>query len=191
VKNKSPLEHELLLEGANPAEARELSKLASRLPTMRQLPGLPEGLEQGHRQMKRRAIFKKAAAFTSYATAMAAVMVMAGGALAASQSALPGDPLYSVKRSTENIAAAFEPSQHDRIMMNRASEINQLVATHRSPKLINDTLVSYDMAVKKAPGSYAAREYCENMLHTAANQSDPTTRSQIMKSLSRVRLDHT
>jgi hypothetical protein len=190
MKNEPSLEQELIMAGADPEEARELNEFAGRLPMMRQLPQLPPGLEHGHREMRRRATSRRSFAFASYATAMVAVVVLAGGSLAAAQSALPGDALYSLKRSSENLAATFQPAQHDQIMMNRATEIDQLVAHHRNPTLIHATLASYDGEVKQTPGSYAAREYCSNMLRAAATHADPTTRSEIMQSLSHIQIDH-
>lgn len=191
MNSKSTLEQELRLEGADQTEARQLAELAGRMPKLRQFPGMPPALAVEHRQIRRRFVWRRLFSFAGLSTAGIIVAVIAGGVIAAAQSALPGEPLYSVKRGTEAVALSFQPHLHDQIMMNRAGEVSALVAAHRDPSLIQATLASYDQAVKQSPGSYAAREYCASMLRDAAGQANPSTRAQIMQSLSRLHLDST
>jgi hypothetical protein len=189
MENRS-LKQELMDEGASQTEASRLSELAQNLPKLRLLPSPSPSLAFRKRQLTRRLNWRRISVFVRYsATAMAAVLigvVVTSGA----QSALPGDPLYGLKLQSETLAAHFQPQMHDQIMMNRADEISQLVASHRNVRLIDATLNSYNLAVELDPsGSYSARDYCASMLRSAAQHSDGATKAKIMESLSRISVD--
>ena len=194
MSERNLLERELRAGGAGPDEARELARLAEKLPGLRQLPlvATPPGLAVGRRFARRRLGLQRSRRTLALAATAAAAVLVTGGLIAAAQSALPGTALYPVKRGTEQVAERFAPGMHDEVMMRRADEVNELVARHGRTAMIDATLASYEQAVVSDPnGSYAARDYCAGMLKSAAKQADPATRAKIMASLSRLKLDST
>ncbi|HSS67048.1 MAG TPA: DUF5667 domain-containing protein [Nocardioidaceae bacterium] len=88
------------------------------------------------------------------ATATLVVCATAGGVAAASQSALPGDPLYQVKRGLEWMQVATAGSDQNRgdVLLDQASErlseAEQLAASRpddpRTSSLISDTLDDFE-----------------------------------------------
>jgi hypothetical protein len=89
-----------------------------------------------------------------FATASVLVVATAGGVAAASQSALPGDPLYQLKRALEWVQVSTAGSDHDRgdVLLNQASErldeAQRLAITHaddpRTAGLIADALADFE-----------------------------------------------
>jgi hypothetical protein len=83
--------------------------------------------------------------------AAAAFVVVGGtaGVAAAAQSALPGDPLYPIKRGIESAQVSFNSSDSGkgqdllRQAGTRLDEVNGLISADRSPTQIRDTLSSY------------------------------------------------
>jgi hypothetical protein len=193
-KEPQTLEQELVLGGATASEARELAGLARQLPEVRQLPLLqtPAGLKHGHRMVRHRRTMRRWSLMGVLGGAMAAAVLVTVITTAAAQTAAPGEALYPVKRASEAVAVRVAPGFHDDMMMRRADEVNTLVERHKSNGLISATLASYNQAVTRDPaGSYAARDYCAGTLKAAAAKADPGTRSQIMHSLSQLKLDNT
>ena len=190
-EQESTLEEELISAGATAAEAENLARLARRLPATRQLPLMqaPASLLEGKRIARRRGLVRISSRVAMLVGSMATAAIVAAVVVVAAQGAMPGDALYSTKRASEAVALRIDPGFHDQMMMRRADEINQLVASGSNNNLIAATLASYDQSVTHDPAaSYAARDYCAGMLEHAAAHANPAMRSQILQSVAMLKL---
>ncbi|MFN8595417.1 MAG: DUF5666 domain-containing protein [Anaerolineae bacterium] len=102
------------------AELRPMLAVATALPTFRQQPSEAQKLASREKFLSQAAALRKAAAprrtflfgaahrLASTLAALALIfVVLSGGAVAASGSALPGDPLYGLKRAVEDVRLAL------------------------------------------------------------------------------------
>jgi hypothetical protein len=138
--------------GSHPAQAEELRPL---LETARQLSKAAEA-PPAQIQQRSRAVFLEKAARLSFqkkisiwrrtslrlamAVVLALVLVFSGvwGVTQTSASSLPGDSLYPIKRSVENVRLQFAPNDATRIILKqefeqrRTREVQQLINDKRS-----------------------------------------------------------
>lgn len=129
------------------AQLRPLLQIAAGLPALRMEPS--EAVKMRSRQkfiaqadMLRRTPKRKSMGFfprfaTGFVAAGLVAIVLSTGAVAASGSALPGDPLYSVKRTVENVrlSTAGSPVMRDELQrefeQRRRDEANELLDAGR------------------------------------------------------------
>jgi hypothetical protein len=129
------------------AQLRPLLETANGLPALRLEPS--EAAKMQSRQkflaqadLLRRTTPRKTLGFlprfaTGFAAAALVAIVLGAGAVAASGSALPGDPLYGLKRTVENTQLSFSGSAtareslSDQFAQRRRDEINQLLSAGR------------------------------------------------------------
>jgi len=172
MKRKSyrTLKTELLSAGASATEADELASLAGRLRTLRAAP---------ERQ-------KAALRFGLLpASLVAMVTLLVGMAVVSfSQSSLPGNVLYPVKRVSENTAVAANPSYRATLMMRRADEVRQLVANGASSGRVSATLDLYQTeAAAYKSENYPAFAFCRSNLQQAEKRANPAEKAQIAEVL--------
>lgn len=91
------------------------------------------------------------------------IIVISGGLVQASQKALPGEPLYTVKRFSEDVTERISDNQVNRIE-NRANEIVELSRKGRSSKDIQKAVEEYKEIVNKANRSGRNRSDIEQKL---------------------------
>jgi hypothetical protein len=127
-------------------QLRPLLETAAFLPTLRREPSEAAKLQSRQKflaqaDLLRRTTPRKTLGFLPrlaagfIAVALVAV-VLSTGAVAASGSALPGDPLYGLKRAVENAQLSFSSSAAresliDQLAQRRRDEINQLLSAGR------------------------------------------------------------
>lgn len=91
-------------------------------------------LQQAQTQ-RRQMAFRRVAA-SGLAVAALFVMLLCGlvgiGGAVASQAALPGDALYPVKRTLEDVQTAFDPGAQERFEAERVEEVQALIAAGRT-----------------------------------------------------------
>lgn len=149
------LRRELRLAGASEVEARELAALAVDLRRLRPATRhhsrwttiLPFGL-------------------TSLAGLALGMMLVIF-----SQTAVAGSWLYPVQKLSDSVAILIHPDYRGAVMMKRAQQVKQLVATHASSQLVLATLASYQteaIAYKSTSDDYSMFEYCKASLQQAA-----------------------
>ncbi|MBI2338448.1 hypothetical protein HYU95_04675 [Candidatus Daviesbacteria bacterium] len=80
------------------------------------------------------------------------LIVISGGLVQASQKALPGEPLYPVKRLSEDVTARISGNQVNRVE-NRAGEIVELSKKGKSSKQVQKAVEEYKEAVDQAKRS--------------------------------------
>ncbi len=130
------------------AQLRPLLKTAADLPTLRMEPS--EAAKMSSRQkflaqadQLRRTTARRSVGFLprfalGFVAAALVVAVLSTGAVAASASALPGDPLYGLKRTVENVQlqSASSPTQRTALQsefgQRRVNEANLLLAAGRT-----------------------------------------------------------
>ncbi|HUD11417.1 MAG TPA: hypothetical protein VMS08_03330 [Candidatus Saccharimonadia bacterium] len=185
-RRNQDLEKELEQSGATQDEARTLANYAQSLRQLKdsepKLRPLNVGTLHSHKLRPGRT--------RMLATGLTVIgTLVAGIAIAAvAQTSIPGNFLYPVKRVTENVAVTLQPNYRGVLMMRRAQEVAQLVALHKNPGLVNETLQSYKTDVADYKGNnYADFEYCENSLAQAQSMSQGSERLAIATTLADVK----
>ncbi|HSD83154.1 MAG TPA: DUF5666 domain-containing protein, partial [Anaerolineae bacterium] len=129
------------------AQLRPLLETAAGLSTLRREPSEAAKMQARQKFMaqaellRRTAPRKKVGLLPRFALGFSAaaliVVVLGAGAVAASSSALPGDPLYGLKRTVESTqlslsgSAAARESLADQFAQRRRDEVNQLLSAGR------------------------------------------------------------
>jgi hypothetical protein len=169
------LKKELAEAGASRREASELAVLANELG---QLEGQPAAA-----QVKPSRRLKLLVPFGSVALAGIVIGMML---VIFSQAVLPGSPLYAIQKLSDSVAVSADSGYRGTVMMKRAQQVQQLVASHASSRTVMATLADYqhEAAAYKASGSnYAAFEYCKSSLQKAAAIAPASQRQAINASL--------
>jgi hypothetical protein len=175
---RQQLRKELLAAGASAAEVKELLPLASKLNLLKDNgPMTAKNSERTRRWLR----IVKPAAFV--ASGLAAGMFV----IIISQAALPTSWLFPVQKFSDHVAISIHPQFRANVMMKRAQQVNQLVASHANSKQVLATLADYssEAAAYKstAHANYAAFEYCKTNLQQAASAASPDVRRAISTSL--------
>jgi hypothetical protein len=129
------------------AQLRPLLETAAGLPTLRMEPSEAARMQSRQKFMAqadllRRTTPRKSMGFlprfaTGFIAAAVVAVALSTGAVAASGSALPGDPLYGLKRTVENAqlnfsgSTAARESLADQFAQRRRDEVNQLLSAGR------------------------------------------------------------
>ncbi|MFN3373114.1 MAG: DUF5667 domain-containing protein [Chloroflexus sp.] len=125
-----------------PAEAAALQPLLTTAASLFELatePSAEARIASRRAFLQQAAIYRPKPAFWQRLTLIAAgilmLLMLVGGGLAwAAESALPGDPLYAIKRSVEQIQLTFNANNEQlsaRIEERRRSEVTALIQRHR------------------------------------------------------------
>lgn len=157
------LRAELKAAGASKTELRELSGLAIRLNELKAAKkSLPAQTKPQRGKLR---FFFMAGVPSTLCLVIGALLVMF------SQSALPGNPLYSIQKVSDNAAITMNPSYRGVVMMKRADQVKVLVKNGASSSHVLETLADYRKQAanyKSTPANYAAFEYCKQSLQQAA-----------------------
>ncbi|HEY4689726.1 MAG TPA: DUF5666 domain-containing protein [Anaerolineae bacterium] len=151
LENGESLEQILLRYPEEAARLQPMLAVAASLPALRMEPS------QEARLKSRKAFLAQAAALearrgparsrlfarplVTFASIALAFILIGGGTLAASASALPGDPLYGVKRIVENVRLSITPDDAARATLSaqfaqeRIDEIDALLAAGREAEV--------------------------------------------------------
>lgn len=102
------------------------------------------------------------------------------------QSVLPGSPLYTVQKMSDNVAISADASYRGIVMMKRADQVRALVNNHASSDTVLATLADYQKQAahyKSTKANYAAFEYCEQSLKQAAAMAPNPEKQAITNTL--------
>ena len=173
-RSQTHLAKELTAAGASAGEAHELAMLASNLTQLN-----PKRSQQ--RSVRSRFKILLPVGFTGVAG------IVVGMALVIfSQTVLPGSRLYAIQKLSDHVAVSVDPSYRGTVMMKRAEEVKQLIASHAAPSVVLATLSDYKTEAsvyKTAPSNYAAFEYCKDNLQQAAAIAPSPERQAIVGTL--------
>lgn len=176
--NGAQLRKELRQAGASDGEIKQLLPIAARFDLLK------SNRTASHTKHSKSGLWLRLARPIAYATSGLAVGAFI---VTLSQSALPTSSLYPVQKISDNIAVWAHPQYRATVMMKRAQQVNQLVATHASSKQVLAVLSDYTVeasAYKKLPhADYAAFEFCKTNLQQAAGNASPDVRQAISSSL--------
>lgn len=118
-------------------------------------------------------------------TALAGIVI--GMALVIfSQTVLPGSRFYAVQKLSDNLAISIGPGYRGTIMMKRAQQVKQLVASRASSSVVLAALNDYQAeaaAYKSVPANYSVFEYCRANLQQAASSAPVAERTAINRTL--------
>lgn len=173
---KKVLRSELKAAGASDGELKELVDVASGLSGLKS-SGLPQ-LKQPRRKLR---------SVLAISVPAAVGLVIGMLVIVASQTVLPGSPLYPVQASSDRVAAAIDPSYRGTIMMRRAEQVKQLISSGAPSNRVFATLADYKKQAagyKSEASNYAAFEYCKNNLQQAAVHATNNERQAINETLS-------
>lgn len=173
------IRNELLAAGASEDDALELSMLATIVAQLKNERSLkkPSWL-QSMFMSRRRGLVYGLSAIT------AAIFIAVIGLSVAAQSSLPGGKLYSVKLWSETSIAIIDPGFKKTMMMRRAEEVKDLIATHASSSLIIATLDDYQSDVRTYKiMDQRVIEYCTNKLRSARPNASPDIKAAIDKAI--------
>jgi hypothetical protein len=177
-KQQKTLHTELKAAGASTTELPELTTLANNLSALRHTDVSVSPLAKQPRKRLRRAMTLSIPAVFGLAFGMFLVI--------ASQTVLPGNPLYPVQEGSDAIAVAIDPGYRGTIMMRRAAQVKMLVSQHAPSERILATLADYQKqasSYKTTASNYAAFEYCKNNLQQASMQANGGVRQAINSTL--------
>lgn len=113
------------------------------------------------------------------------VLLFAGVAtFASAQKSLPGQPLYGVKRLSENIISAVNPSFKDEILKRRSEEIRTLTEQRKNSGLLKKTISDYkdELGEKGKIDSIKIQETKKN-LEDAKDKSGEEDKEEIQKAI--------
>lgn len=121
---------ELEVAGASKSEAEELAYLSKNLSNALSFERSPE---------TKRKFLEKAESLNSnpqknfpfmhrplFASILGVILLLGFATVVSAQDSLPGQPLYTVKRATENVISAINPSFNSEILKRRSIEIKNL-----------------------------------------------------------------
>lgn len=172
------LEQELLGAGAGPSEISGLMPLAAGL---RKLGSAKAAGAAERKRSERWTGFLRPAMLASSGAMLGMALVIF------SQSAAPTSWLYPVQKLSDRGAIMIHPEYRASVMMRRARQVNELVASDAAPAKIKATLNSYDDEAASykamAHANYAAFEYCQTNLRQAAAAAPGSVRQAILHSL--------
>jgi hypothetical protein len=172
------LRDELQAAGASKAERRDLPGIAARLKELKAVETSRPAQDKPHAGKLRLALI---------VGAPSAVCLVAGVLLVMfSQSVLPGNPLYSLQKVSDNVAIAMNPSYRGVVMMKRADQVKVLVNNHASSDKVLGTLADYRKQAagyKSTAANYAAFEYCKQSLQQAATAAPKAEKQAIDNTL--------
>ncbi|HEY4964191.1 MAG TPA: hypothetical protein VIH90_05840 [Candidatus Saccharimonadales bacterium] len=175
---KHQLHKELLAAGASEAEVTELLPIASKLSLLKNINPV-EAKDNVQTSLWHRLIKPVAFMTTGLALGMFVIVL--------SQVASPTSFLYPVQKLSDSVAISIHPQYRANVMMKRAQQVNQLVASHADSKQVLATLADYTAeasAYKSTPhANYAAFEYCKTNLQQASSTASPEVRNAISTSL--------
>lgn len=173
--NHQQLRQELRQAGANASEADELTHIAASL-----------GSLKATNEHKRWSMLLKPAVLASSALAVGLIIVMLA------QSVTPTSWLYPVQKLSDAVAVKAHPGYRAAVMMRRAQQVNELVASHASSQVILSTLNSYSSEAagyKASPNTnYAVFDYCKTNLEQAAAAAPYNVRQAIINSLDSLKI---
>ena len=155
------LRRELLAAGAEPAEIDGLAGVAGRLKEFASV-------------RTARARRPLALRFVPFGLTAAAGLALGAWLVIASQTVLPGSPLFSVQRFSDNAAVRLHPAYRGTVMMKRAQQIKQLVAAHAASGQVLAALADYRSvaaAYTFSSANYDVLEFCQSNLAEAARQA--------------------
>ncbi len=137
---------ELLKSGASSKEAEELSQLTKVFDGLKVERSylLKRKFLEGEIREQKRFIPRW---FLAPALAFALVILVGGLTAAKAQSSLPGDPLYPLKRATEEAISIIDPSFNNQILQRRSEEVEK-VSQQESPKKLNKAVGEYKKALE-------------------------------------------
>lgn len=170
------LRKELLQTGVQAAEIDELTGIATLLSLLK---------DSTRDQSKHWTRILMPMLLSASSLVVGAVIIMSA------QSVGPASWLYSVQRLSDSVAIKVHPQYRLNVMMRRAQQINQLVASHASSPIILDTLNNYQTEATdyktrygyKQGDNYRAFEYCHTVLQQAAAKAPANIRQAINDSL--------
>jgi hypothetical protein len=172
------LHKELLAAGASEAEVKELMPIASKLSLLKNA-NTEEAKNKVQASVWQRLIKPVTFMVTGLALGMFVIIL--------SQEVSPTSFLYPIQKSSDSVAISIHPQYRANVMMKRAQQVNQLVATHTDSKQVLATLADYTMeasAYKSTPhANYAAFEYCKTNLQQASSTASTEVRNAILTSL--------
>lgn len=172
------LQDELCLAGASAHQAAELATLAGQLKSLKTAP-----------QATTKTLFEPLvpparSRFKLYVLPAFSFLMIVAVLLTFAQSSLPGSLLYPVKRASENTVAFVDPGFKATMMMRRAQEINDLVATHAPAAVVVATLEDYrsDVQLYRVSDT-SVLKYCTSKLQAAAAIAPDYEKRVILKTL--------
>lgn len=172
------LERELISAGASPSEISGLMPLAAglrKLGAAEHAGGTLRPRPRWWTGMLRPALLAASGAVFGMAIVMA------------SQSVAPTSWLYPMQELSDQGAIMIHPEYRATVMMRRARQVNELVASSATSATIKATLASYDKEAASYKlmnhSNYAAFEYCQTNLKQAAAGASGSLRQAILGSL--------
>lgn len=179
LKTNDKLPAELRAAGASRQEAEELGRIAVSLIRLKGREPVVS-VKVRHRY---RLPLKLSLAITGG-------LLLGGLVVAAAQTVYPGNWLYPVKRVSENLAVAIRPDYRGVVMMRRAQEVKELVASHSDPSLVATTLQDYRLeAAAYKTKNYAAFEYCKANLVQAEALASVSEKPLIASAIAGINVD--
>ena len=173
------IRNELLAAGASEYDALELSMLATIVAQLEKKQSLKQ-----LSWLQFMFMFRKRSLAYGLSAITAAVFIAVVGFTVLAQSSLPGSKLYSVKIWSENSIAMVHPEFKKTMMMRRAQEVKDLIATHASSRLIIATLDDYHSDVRTYKiMDQRVIDYCSNKLRSATPNASPEIKAAIEKAI--------
>jgi hypothetical protein len=119
---------------------------------------------------------------------MTLLVGLLGGALlvGSAQASLPGNWLYPVKKTSDQVAVKLRPDYRGVIMMQRAQAVQKLVSNHASQATVVATLADYQqqaLAYKTSSSNYSVFEFCKANLQQAERGATGSEQQAIRQTL--------
>ncbi len=170
------LTEELKLSGASKKEIRDfnpiLNKLSGFSEIERPYSTKRKFLEEPEPIFWPRIIFAPAAAFI--------LLILIGTAsVFASQSSLPGEPLYSIKRLSENAVSSLKPEFRNEMLVRRSREVRELVEKKKNGGFIKKAVEEYNEEKGKTEHSAITIKESRRNIEKAWEKADDSQRKEL------------
>ncbi len=172
---------ELKNEGAGHAEAEELALLSKNLSNSvdfeRSFDTKVKFLKQVEKNNYKWYMFK-----SPFIATLIAIILFAGfSTIVSAQDSLPGQPLYPIKRATESIVGAVNPSFNGQILIRRSNEIKKLSNSgNKNTANLNETIKEYESELNsKVQLNSKAIEVSKANLEDASNMATDGSKLEI------------
>lgn len=152
---KDEIIQELKLEGVNKKDVEELfaiSKKLSKLSEIKLSENYKKALLEKFKENASKKSWHHRPAFFAPILVLVLFLLVSFTTIASAQKSLPGDPLYPVKRISEDIAVKLNPDFKKQIVTRRAEEVKSLVNDKKNPSVLNNAIKDYKEAVENNEG---------------------------------------
>lgn len=111
------------------------------------------------------------------------VILVGTGSVWAAQESLPGEPLYRVKRLSENIVSSVKPEFKSQMLIRRSEEIKGLIEEKKDFGLLDQTVIEYKKEKREIEHNSSVLLKAERNLEQAQEKAQDEIKEKLKRAL--------